>query len=131
LGGNSSRLRTSQKTPDAEKLFDTSFNRALQDYQRLLRDSENRTKFVLVNDNFDTGTRAGPGEYPLADKTYARLLDRLAKDHFVQVSPKLRSDLLTYYSDLNAPYSTKQKTKQWEVVLHEVNDLKTADFAQQ
>ncbi len=53
---------------------------------------------VLENKDFDTGRVTVEGEYRLTDETYAQLLDRLAKDHFTQVSAGLRANLLAYYS---------------------------------
>src|SRR5271170_5999193 len=75
-------------TPPTEKLFEASFNKSVTEYERFLHDQKDSGKIGLVNDNFDTGTVTGPGQYPLADKTYAQLLDHLSKDHFAQVSPE-------------------------------------------
>lgn len=115
-------------TPDTEKLFILSFGDSTRDYESLIQDFRNG-KLMLVDDNFDTGSLTGPGQYPLADKTYADLLDRLAKTHFSQVSPDLRKDLLAYYSDLNAPFADKKNKKQWAKLVKEVSDLKATDVA--
>ena len=108
-------------TPPAEKLFEASFNGSVTDYERFLGEQKDSGKIDLVNDNFDTGSVTGPGEYPLADKTYAQLLDHLAKDHFAQISPELRKDLLDFYSDPNAPFTTKKHKAEWAKVLKEVD----------
>ena len=113
-------------TPGAEKLFEASFNGSVTDYERFLHEQKDSGKIELVNDNFDTGTVTGPGQYPLADKTYAQLLDHLSKDHFAQVSPELRKILLDFYSDLNAPFATKKDKTDWAKVLKEVDELKNA-----
>ena len=68
---------------------------------------------VLVNDNFDTGTVTKPGEYPLADATYADLLDRHAKEHFKDMTPQLRATILEFYADPSAPITTKKNKKEW------------------
>ena len=114
-------------TAETEKLFMASFNDALQKDEEFSRELGSQGHLDLVNDNFDTGTVTGPGEYPLADKTYADLLDRLSKDKFAQVSPELRDDIVRYFNDPNAPYAMKKNKKQWERVVREVNDLKTVD----
>ena len=62
-----------------------------------------------MNDDFDTGTVTGPGEYQMADKTYAELLDRLAKQHFSNVSRDLQKVVLNYYKDPNAPFATREE----------------------
>src|SRR6202142_668245 len=85
-------------TPEVEKLFMASFNTSLDEYGQFSRELRTQKSVVLLNDNFDTGTVTRPGDYPLADKTYAALLDRLDKDKFAQVTPELRKDILDYFS---------------------------------
>ncbi len=111
-------------TPEAEKLFEASFNGSVTDYEHFLHQQKDSGQTELVNDNFDTGTVTGPGQYPLADKTYAELLDKLDKDHFSQVTPELRAVLLDYYKNPDAPFATKKDQKEWAKVLKEVDDLK-------
>src|ERR1700751_579792 len=113
-------------TPDTEKMFEASFNHTIVEYQNLLQQQKekNGERVELQNDNFDTGTVTGPGQYPLADKTYAKLLEELAKNHFAQVSPELRSAVLSYYSDLNAPFSNKKNKKEWAQVVRNLDELK-------
>jgi Zinc dependent phospholipase C len=115
-------------TPDAEKLFVASFSNALQNYEQLVKQegSSAQGQALLVDDNFDTGTVTGPGQYPLADQTFAGLLDRLQKNNFAAVSPGLRTALLAYYADLNAPFATKKDKKEWAKVVREVEQLKAS-----
>ncbi len=63
-------------------------------------------------------------------KTYADLLDRLQKNDFASVSPELRTTLLTYYGDLNAPFATKKDKKEWAKVVRNVNQLKASHPAE-
>jgi hypothetical protein len=111
-------------TPDAEKLFVASFSNALQNYLQLANQQRNAGHAILINDNFDTGSVTGPGQYPLADQTYANLLDRLQKNNFVSLSPELRAALLTYYADLNAPFAMKKNKKEWAKTVRNVYQLK-------
>jgi hypothetical protein len=113
-------------TPDAEKLFVASFSNALQNYMQLAKQQRAPGQAILTNDNFDTGTITAPGQYPLADKTYADLLDRLQKNNFASLSPELRTALLTYYGDLSAPFATKKDRKEWAKVVRNVNQLKAS-----
>jgi hypothetical protein len=117
-------------TPQTEKMFEASFNETIVNYGKLLEQQGNNNHLELLNDNFDTGSVTGPGQYPLADKTYAELLDRLAKDHFAQVSPELRSAILSYYSDLNAPFSNKKNKKNWQQVVRNLDELKNSPTEQ-
>jgi hypothetical protein len=117
-------FRFKTPTPEAEKLFEASFNGSVTDYQHFLHEQKDSGQTELVNYNFDTGTVTDPGQYPLADKTYAKLLDKLDEDHFSQVTPELRAVLLDYYKDPNAPFATKKDQKEWAKILKEVDDLK-------
>lgn len=119
-------FRFKTPTPAAEKLFQASFNGSVKDYEGFLHRQKDSGKIELVNDNFDTGTVTAPGQYPLADKTYAQLLDHLAKDHFAKVSPELHKTLLDFYSDPNAPIATKKDKAEWAKVLKEVDELKNS-----
>ena len=97
-------------TPQTEKLFMASFNDAITEYERLDKTLQAQGHVELVNDNFDTGTVTRPGEYPLADQTYADLVDRLAKDHFAQVSPELRVTFWRFSAIQMLP-STSRRTR--------------------
>ena len=111
-------------TPQVEQMFMASFNAAITDYQQDLRYEKDSGQLPLINDNFDTGTVTGPGQYPLADKTYAQLIDQLAKDHFAHVTPEIRTTVLDFYSNPSAPDTMKRKKKEWAKVTREVVDLK-------
>jgi hypothetical protein len=88
-------------TPEAEKLFETSFNDTMQRYHALLIEvKENR--LTLVNENFDTGKPTKLGEYKMADDTYADLLERLGKSKS-PVTPELRTNILAFYGTSEAP----------------------------
>ncbi|HLW98547.1 MAG TPA: zinc dependent phospholipase C family protein [Candidatus Acidoferrales bacterium] len=116
-------------TPATEQMFMLSFNTTIKDYGDLLHQDEKTGSFAIKDDNLDTGKVTGPGQYPLADQTYAELVDRLATNQFQQISPELRKDILLYYSNLNAPFATKKNKKEWDRVISEINELKTAPSA--
>jgi hypothetical protein len=80
----------------------------------------------LKDDNFDTGTVTGPGDYPLADHAYAKLVDELSENNFAGVTPDLRGVILAYYADLNAPFATKKNKKKWASLVVKINELKAA-----
>jgi hypothetical protein len=110
-------------TPPTELVFMDSFNKALENYQELLGELQ-KGHLVLPNENFDTGDVTPAGTYSLCDKTYAELLHRLAAKQFAQISPELRTNILDYYSNLNAPIATKKNAKDWSQVLTELDELK-------
>jgi hypothetical protein len=125
--GPFSSLSFRTPTPETEKMFEASFNETIVEYGKLLQQEKTGGRMELVNDNFDTGSITGPGQYPLADKTYAELLDRLAKNHFAQLTPELRAAVLSYYRDLNAPFSTKRDKKSWAQVVRNLDELKNSN----
>jgi hypothetical protein len=111
-------------TPPAETLFMSGFNASLQNYEATLAEIRASGHVNLLNDNFDTGSVTGPGEYPLADNTYAELVRQLDKMDFARISPELREDLLSYYANLSAPYATKKNKKKWAVLVKQIDRLK-------
>ena len=114
-------------TAEVEKMFMASFNGSVSDYEKLLREIHQSDTLELQNDNFDTGTVTLPGQYPLADTTYADLLDHQAKDHFAATTPELRETILKFYADTNAPIATKKDPQKWAKVLQQVSELKSAE----
>ena len=76
----------------------------------------------LPNRDLDTGQVVKPGGYRLTDETYAELLRRLTRNPNQPVPPGIKSDIQAYYSDVNAPITTKRKAGAWEKVQA---DLKT------
>lgn len=115
-------LRT--PTPQAQQMFEASFNATLDLYRMLLREAANG-ELVLANDNFDTGKTTGPGKYRLDDETQARLLDKLAKQNFAGASPEIRAELLDFFSDPNALDAVRRHRKKWARVQAEVAQLRS------
>jgi hypothetical protein len=117
------KLRT--PTPQTERMFEASFNAALDQYKVLL--GQVRTGDPTVpNDNFDTGDVTGPGKYFMNDNVHAKLLEALAKQNFTNMTPEMRAELLDFYSDPNASNATKRKPKEWAKVQTALQQLKNA-----
>src|SRR5205807_919266 len=70
----------------------------------------------LPDTDFDTGRPTHVGEYKLSDKTYAHLLDQLAKHNFDQITPDLRDNILGFYKDFSIPVAAKKKKKELEAL---------------
>ena len=79
-------------------------------------------KHPLPNRDLDTGQVVKPGGYSLTDQTYAELLHRLTRKPDQPIPPGIKSDVQAYYSDPNAPITTKRNRKAWTQVQA---DLKT------
>lgn len=83
-------------TPEAERLFAESFTQARDRYRAML-DAVRANRLDLQNTDFDTGRPTARGEYPLADETYAELVDKLAKRPAAEVPLAMRRDIDRYY----------------------------------
>jgi hypothetical protein len=112
-------------TTKTEDMYIKSVDSTVMDYHRLLE--ETRVEDLrLPNKDCDTGREARAGEYVLADKTYARLLDELAQNNFASLSADLKDNILGFYSNLNAPFATKRNKKEWQKTLDDLAKLKAA-----
>jgi Zinc dependent phospholipase C len=111
-------------TPEAEKLFENSFNKTLDRYQQLL--SELATgRIQLPNFNFDVGEITARGTYRLTDQTCAELLNRLSAVHYANLSPPLRGELLGFFSGSAPSSSRKQDEKTRLRTDEEIQQLKS------
>jgi zinc dependent phospholipase C len=109
-------------TPETEKLFVESMRVMRDVYQRLLGEIDTG-RLALTNLNFDTGRPTRPGEYALADHTYAKLLDLLAKDNFKGMTPALKAHLLAYYAADEKPLATKKDKRERQTVIRNLEKL--------
>jgi Zinc dependent phospholipase C len=112
-------------TPQTETLFMSSFNVTLEQYKELLKNTDDGSP-TIKNTNFDIGEPVEAGQYFMADDTYAKLLDQLAKQQFANVTPELRENILNFYANPTAPIATKKNEKQWARVNEEIAQLKKA-----
>jgi Zinc dependent phospholipase C len=110
-------------TQKTEDLYIASVDRTVEDYKKLLQETEDRT-LQLPNTDFDTGHDTLAGEYALTDETYAHLVDQLAQHNFDQIAPDLRSNILAFYSNPAAPLATKKKPKTWQKTQDELAKLR-------
>jgi hypothetical protein len=110
---------------DTEQKYVISVNRTLDRYSELLGDlarqpaADPRIAMNLENRDLDTGYRVKPGSYPLTDQTYAKLLDRLTRQH-EPVPERLKGDIEAYYADPSAPITTKKHRRAWMRVKSEL-----------
>jgi hypothetical protein len=110
-------------TAQTQDLYFNSINATVKRYQQELREVSTNN-LNLANLDFDTGKPARPGEYKLTDETYAKWLDRLAKDNFANVNPMMRVNILEFYSDAKAPQADTKDKQRWEKTLSELEQLK-------
>jgi len=106
-----------------EGLFEDSFVRTLAEYRRLLAAAGDGS-LSLDNRDLDTGQPTRPAAYTLADQAYAKLAIALADKPPETVDPKLRDNILDYYSNPDLPFATKKKPKDWKETLAALQKLK-------
>jgi hypothetical protein len=70
----------------------------------------------LPNRDLDTGSVVKPGGYSLTDSTYADLLHRLALQPKGPIPPAIKADIQAFYSNPNAPITTKKDPQRWAQV---------------
>jgi hypothetical protein len=110
-------------TPETEKMYIASVEKTVAAYRKALIAVEQR-RLSLADEDLDVGHRTIPGDYKLADRAYARLLKEHARNHFANLQPDLRANLLAFYSDLNQPLETKRHKDEWKHLLENLDALK-------
>ncbi len=118
-------LRFHMPTPEGERMFMQSFNVIVSHYGERLTSVSTAT-LVLPDINFDTGAQVQPAVYGLADKTYADLIERLAKKNFAGVDEELKKRVLGYYRNLQLPFATKNDKKKWRCLEADLEKLRSA-----
>jgi len=104
-------LKFNPVPPQAETDFLHSFDVTVEHYRAALAEV-GRGTLTLENRNLDTGDPVRPGDYHLADQTYAKLLDRLAKDKFANVPPEMRRNILAFFAAADSSNFSKKTVAQ-------------------
>jgi hypothetical protein len=121
--GPASALAFKIPSTQTEDMYIKSVDRTFDNYHMLLNQARGGS-IALPDTDCDTGQPTAAAEYSLADKTYAQLLDDLSQDDFATATPELRSNILAFFSDMNAPFHTKKNRKQWARTEKELERLK-------
>jgi hypothetical protein len=117
-------------TPHTEAMYIKSVEETVSNYRSLLVKTQ-KNELKLADSDLDTGSPTAPGEYSLTDKTYSKLVQKLAENHFAQVSPALRSNVLSFYADLSRPVETKKHKDEWNKTLEALDALKSTNVVTQ
>jgi hypothetical protein len=110
-------------TTQSITLFEDSFNHTLSVYRGLLS-RVGQGQFALDNRDLDTGAPTRPGEYKLADDSYAKLAIMLADQEPAQLDPKLVDNVLGFFRNLDFPYAARKKRKLWTKTVAAVEKLR-------
>ncbi len=84
----------------------------------------------LPNRDLDTGEMVRPGQYPLTDKTYAKLLDRLTRVPATLLPPALKQNVLDYFADPQAMQGPRKANLDWPRVEKQLALLKRMNVTQ-
>lgn len=113
-----------------EERYVESVNLTVDRYEQLLGElAKNpyvapRRTLNLENRDLDTGATARPGAYALTDATYAKLLNHIV-DIQVPIPYTIKHDIEAYYSNPNAPITTKKHKRAWRRVQQELTVLES------
>ncbi|MFL5813006.1 MAG: zinc dependent phospholipase C family protein [Bdellovibrionia bacterium] len=106
-----------------EDMYIKSVDATVQDYAHRLRQVKQNGDLDLPNLDCDTGEKAKAGEYRLADKTFAKLVDDLANQAPAQIDPDLQSELAQFYAGATIASEKKDDKKSREKTLQELDKL--------
>ncbi len=89
-------------TPETQDWYLRSMNHTVDVFNETLRNlaQDANTSISLANLDLDTGKSAKYGDYPLADQTYARLLERITSNTGHSIPQALKQHILEYYGDV-------------------------------
>jgi hypothetical protein len=122
--GPFSALAFKLPTPETQRLFEDSFGVTVNRYKALIRAASDR-RVTIRNLNFDTGQPIRAGDYELADKAYADLLDTLRKTGFQNVSAGLRGALVDFFAEPQRSPFLRSDPKRLRAVSAEIAALKS------
>ena len=71
-----------------------------------------------------TGRTVRPGEYPLTDQTFSKLLAELEEHKDRELPGELKSEVLAYFDDPGALHNSKLKPKDRQRIADRVADIR-------
>jgi hypothetical protein len=107
-----------------EDLYIKSVNRSIRALRLILTNFDNSDRYIF-NRDLDTGLVVKPGDYPLTDRTYAKLLTMITSNPNNVVPTQLKHDLVGYYADPQAPIITRKDPEKWAQVQANLKTLAT------
>ncbi len=95
-------------TPATEKMFEDSFDASVKSDRAAFAEAKwspeaKAGSLTFSNRDLDTGGTVHPGEYILTDRTYDKLLVKLAAKNFDGVTPELQRNILDFYGRMKTP----------------------------
>ena len=100
-------------TAETERMFRDSFDRSRTEYRAFLAEAS-RGRLTLEDTDLDTGRRPARGANPLADRTYAELLEKLEKTKFASVPAPLQRAITAHYASADDASGSAVKASKQE-----------------
>jgi hypothetical protein len=94
-------------TPQTEDYYFQSMDHVIEHYRELVKQVDGGD-LTIPNRNLDTGALTAPGEYALADQTYADLVRRLQHDKFAHLTPAAKANILAFFAQGDPAGSLKR-----------------------
>ena len=99
--GAASDLAIKIPNPQTYEMYQSSVNHTVDIFRDMLHKlSHTGDEVKLANIDLDTGDHVKRGEYPLADATYARWLERLTSKPDRVIPAETKQNLMTYYGTM-------------------------------
>jgi Zinc dependent phospholipase C len=108
-------------TAQTEDLYFKSMDNVVDQYHRLVQ-KVNAGELNFPNRNLDNGAVTRAGQYKLSDDTYARLVRRIARNHFALTTPALKANILEYFA--SGPAQPNIKRHDWRGTQRALRQLK-------
>ena len=113
-------------TAETEEIFVRSLEETIARYRAFVADAAAGT-LVLDDLDLDSGRRVAWGESRRTERTYARLLEELARNGLDRVPPATRGDILAYFDASDGTPPESVKAKRWRETLVLVERLRGAE----
>jgi hypothetical protein len=117
-------LAFNNPTPHTEDMYFKSVNATVDQYRAFLHEVS-ADSLRLTNCDLDDGQVTAPGEYSLADDTYAKLLEQLSERKFAGMTPQLRDNIVAFYTGPSAAIDTKKTAADRKKLDTDLDQLKT------
>jgi hypothetical protein len=115
--GPASDLAIKIPNADTDEWYVRSLNRTVDTFTRLLQQSNAAGSFpAIANLDLDTGDGVKRGDYPLADRTYDQLLERLTTQLERPIPASLKRNILEYYAEAGTAEPGEKVSKQLDLL---------------
>jgi hypothetical protein len=120
--GAGSDLAIKIPTPDTEEWYLRSVNHAVEVLRDALRDlgANADPTGALANLDLDTGKPSKRGDYPLADQTYAKLLERITSNPGRTIHEDLEQNIVEYYAQRESATEPQPRVQEELTILKQM-----------